>query len=369
MNRSTWIGLGTALGVTGVAGGALFLSRRASAAALPTPQDPGIVPGPGPAPQIDLPPLPTAADVKGDLSRNWGETPFDLRALFLLIEEITRIFGAARYLAIVAKRESAFVTAAHNGNAANEQDERDDSRKPTPTTRIATRRCDTANRRPTSAAAACSGARALLPVDRRARGGSQGTAAQRPAGDRVSAPRGRLRRGRLHAADLEALPRGRRGRHQGRLGQPRAARQGPRRRPSTTRCAPASSPTPSRWASTSPTPPRSRRSSTPPRGPASPPCSRASSAPCPRSWHDHDPSLLRPGDRAGRGPRRRLQPALAPRHRRLVRHPVEGAGRAARLLPAASPRRPPPAATIRSARRRRPASPRSSDPCATLDPG
>ena len=129
MNRSTWIGLGTALGVTGVAGGALFLSRRASAAALPTLQDPGIVPGPGPAPQIDLPPLPTAADVKGDLSRNWGETPFDLRALFLLIEEITRIFGAARYLAIVAKRESAFVTAAHNGNAANEQDERDDSRK------------------------------------------------------------------------------------------------------------------------------------------------------------------------------------------------------------------------------------------------
>ncbi len=128
MNRSTWIGLGTALGVTGVAGGALFLSRRASAAALPTPQDPGIVPGPGPAPPIDLPPLPTAADVKGDLSRNWGETPFDLRALFLLIEEITRIFGAARYLAIVAKRESAFVTAAHNGNAANEQDERDDSR-------------------------------------------------------------------------------------------------------------------------------------------------------------------------------------------------------------------------------------------------
>ena len=128
MNRSTWIGLGTALGVTGVAGGALFLSRRASAAALPTPQDPGIVPGPGPAPQIDLPPLPTAADVEGDLSRNWGDTPFDLRPLLLLIEQISRTFGAARYLAIVAKRESAFVTAAHNGNAANEQDERDDSR-------------------------------------------------------------------------------------------------------------------------------------------------------------------------------------------------------------------------------------------------
>ena len=129
MNRSTWIRLGTALGLTGVAAGGLFLSRRASAAALPTPQDPGTVPGPGPAPQIDLPPLPTAFDVKGDLSRNWGETPFDLRALFLLIEETSRIFGAARYLAIVAKRESGFVTTAHNGNAANEQDERDDSRK------------------------------------------------------------------------------------------------------------------------------------------------------------------------------------------------------------------------------------------------
>ena len=110
MNRSTWIGLATTLGLTGVAGGALFLSRRASAA-TPTPQDPGIVPGPAPAPQIDLPPLPTAADVKGDLSRNWGDTPFDLRPLFLLVEEVARIPGAARYLAIVGQRESAISTA------------------------------------------------------------------------------------------------------------------------------------------------------------------------------------------------------------------------------------------------------------------
>jgi hypothetical protein len=149
--------LGTALGVTGVAGGALFLSRRASAAALPTPQDPGIVPGPGPAPKIDLPPLPTAADVTGDLSRNWGETPFDLRPLFLLIEEISRIFGAARYLAIVAKRESAF----RHHRAQRQRGERAGRARrfaaPTPTTRTATRRCDTASRRPTSAAAACSG--------------------------------------------------------------------------------------------------------------------------------------------------------------------------------------------------------------------
>ena len=32
MNRSTWITLTTAIGVTGIAGGALFFSRRASAA-------------------------------------------------------------------------------------------------------------------------------------------------------------------------------------------------------------------------------------------------------------------------------------------------------------------------------------------------
>lgn len=127
MNRSTWINLATAVGVTGVIGGTLFLSRRASASAGPVPA-PGITPpGPGPSPQIDLPPLPTAADIKGDLTRNWGDTPLDLRPLFQLVEEVSRIFGAARYLAIVAKRESEFVTTAHNGNAAHEQDERDDS--------------------------------------------------------------------------------------------------------------------------------------------------------------------------------------------------------------------------------------------------
>ena len=128
MNRSTWITLTTAIGVTGIAGGALFFSRRASAASTVPAPIPGPAPaGPGPAPKIDLPPLPTAADVTGDLSRNWGETPFDLRPLCQLVEEVARIPGAARYLAIVASRESAFITTAHNGNAAYEQDERDDS--------------------------------------------------------------------------------------------------------------------------------------------------------------------------------------------------------------------------------------------------
>jgi hypothetical protein len=58
-----------------------------------------IAPPPGapitPPPKIELAPLPRAADVSGDLSRNWGETPVDLRPLFMLMEETSRIVGAA----------------------------------------------------------------------------------------------------------------------------------------------------------------------------------------------------------------------------------------------------------------------------------
>lgn len=127
MNRSTWVALGTVLGVTGVVGGALFLNRRASAAQLPGSD--ADADGPGAPGKIDLPPLPTAADVKGDLVRNWGDTPVDLRPLFLLMEETSRIKGAGRVFAVIAYRESRFVTNAQNGNAAAEQDERDDSRR------------------------------------------------------------------------------------------------------------------------------------------------------------------------------------------------------------------------------------------------
>jgi len=125
-DRSTWIGVGTALGVAGLAGGALLYSRRASAAqgAIPTG-----VPDTGAVPGNDFPALPTAFDVKGDLSRNWGETPFDLRALFLLMEEASRIVGSGRVFSVIAYRESRYVTTAHNGNAAKEQDERDGSRR------------------------------------------------------------------------------------------------------------------------------------------------------------------------------------------------------------------------------------------------
>lgn len=127
MNRGVWVTLSTALGLVGISGAMLY-SRRASAASLPAPTPaPGGEPVPGPA--IELPPLPTASDVKGDLLSNWGETPTDLRPLFMLMEEVARIKGSSRVFAAIGTRESQFVTTAHNGNAAAEQDERDSSRR------------------------------------------------------------------------------------------------------------------------------------------------------------------------------------------------------------------------------------------------
>lgn len=129
MSRRIWVGVGTALGIVGVGGAALLYSRRASAAGLPPTQtDPK--PGAGSTPpSIELAPLPKASDVQGDLATNWGETPADLRPLFMLMEEVARIPGSARIFAVIAHRESRFVTTAHNGNATGEQDERDDSRR------------------------------------------------------------------------------------------------------------------------------------------------------------------------------------------------------------------------------------------------
>lgn len=116
----TWGRILAALGVAGAAGGAFFLGRRASAS---TPTDAA-----ADSPEVDLPGLPVAADVHGDLTRNWGETPIDLRPLFTLMEETSQIVGSGRVFAIFAFRESKFITTAHNGNAEGEQDERDDSR-------------------------------------------------------------------------------------------------------------------------------------------------------------------------------------------------------------------------------------------------
>ncbi len=121
MSRGIWV----ALGATASIGGALLYSRRASAASS-APSNAG--PAEQTPPVIELAALPRAADVTGDLSRNWGETPVDLRPLFMLIEETARIPGSARVFAGVAYHESHFVTTAHNGNASGEEDEREGSR-------------------------------------------------------------------------------------------------------------------------------------------------------------------------------------------------------------------------------------------------
>ncbi len=121
MSRALWITLGTTLGV----GGAVFLgSRRASAASSGAPGEAGTTPTPG----TELDPLPTAGDATGDLVTNWGDTPVDLRPLFDTMQTVSRIAGSARIFAVIAFRESQFITTAHNGNAEGEQDERDDSR-------------------------------------------------------------------------------------------------------------------------------------------------------------------------------------------------------------------------------------------------
>ena len=133
-SRGAWITLGTTLGVVGVTGGMLYLSRSASAAkGLDGAEDRADATadgeGEGGLARAELPPLPTASDVQGDLSRNWGSTPPDLRPLFVLMEESSGIVGSGRIFALIAYREARFITTAHNGDAPGESAERDGSRR------------------------------------------------------------------------------------------------------------------------------------------------------------------------------------------------------------------------------------------------
>ena len=139
MSKLAWITLGTMAATGGAVVGASFVYRRqrALAGGGTSPTDPSPEPSiPAPKPSLLEPlqwdgggGLPGPADVKGDLTRNWGRTPLDLRPLLLLAEEASGIAGAARILAIVGVRESRFVPTAHNGDAPGEEAERNASWK------------------------------------------------------------------------------------------------------------------------------------------------------------------------------------------------------------------------------------------------
>jgi hypothetical protein len=140
MSQRLWITLGTVVATTAAIGGAVLVQRRRTLPASPEqplPNAPGPM-GPAPAPDPAVPApkpggtshaLPTAADVKGDLVRNWGKTPADLRPLFLKMEEASGIVGAGRIFSLIAHRESRYQATAHNGNDQPEQAERDASAK------------------------------------------------------------------------------------------------------------------------------------------------------------------------------------------------------------------------------------------------
>ena len=69
--------------------------------------------------------MPTADDVNGDLESNWGTTPVDLRALFLLMEESSGIVGSGRIFSAIAYGESRWIPTAHNGAGDEDTDQRE----------------------------------------------------------------------------------------------------------------------------------------------------------------------------------------------------------------------------------------------------
>ncbi len=67
-------------------------------------------------------PLPTAADVSGDLETNWGSTPTIYRPLFQLMEEASGIPGSARIYSVISYQEARYVPSAQNGDGDTQRD-------------------------------------------------------------------------------------------------------------------------------------------------------------------------------------------------------------------------------------------------------
>lgn len=107
-----------------VLGGLVYAFSSGSSKKLPAPPQQGGGGGEAPIPEPDPEfnpddwegdlPLPTADQVKGSVTDNWGIVPSALRPLLLMAEEVSKIRGSARILGIIAKRESAYSATAHN---------------------------------------------------------------------------------------------------------------------------------------------------------------------------------------------------------------------------------------------------------------
>lgn len=100
-----------AAGAVGLAAVGVGLAGYAMMNSLP--QQPQGVDDPPADPRV----LPTADEVTGDLETNWGETPRDIRPLFMLMEEASQIVGSARIFSVIAFGESRWKTTAHNNDA------------------------------------------------------------------------------------------------------------------------------------------------------------------------------------------------------------------------------------------------------------
>jgi hypothetical protein len=118
--QSSSAALGIGLGVAMVPLLLLFATSASAAPAKKTLAPTGGAPNPtpdsswNPKDWTGALPLPKADDVQGSVAENWGITPDELRPLFLLTEQVSGIRGSARVLSIIARRESRWISTAHN---------------------------------------------------------------------------------------------------------------------------------------------------------------------------------------------------------------------------------------------------------------
>lgn len=112
MKDTTIVGLGVGLGALAIG----TLIAREVFAGEPTAQRPETVPNVEPTYDFDLPEA-SELTSDADLETNWGETPEELRPLFMRMEEVSGIEGAGRIYSVIAYGESRWQNDAQNDDA------------------------------------------------------------------------------------------------------------------------------------------------------------------------------------------------------------------------------------------------------------